>query len=435
MWSFTLFILSFTLTSVVSFTCDVVQRRRPSDHQLAMLIEDENRNKFRFITPGDINKLFGPNTARSNGDSNEEEYDDDDGEEYDPDEDDEEEEEKQNIQSNNIAPAMAASSVAAIKSEEEIELEKTRKFFEDLAEMENAYVDSLIPQSDAQAAVKKAAKQQRGMEADYDYLELDKVVNQDEFIQIRSTLSLTEAPGIVDPPTRITKYDPAAIDARRMDFGVYRRANGYDDNGKKINPGGKKLRQFSKKRDGQKESFYESLRGLGESARAEAGTAQAVLDPPPKRNKDKNNQKNVNAMPGKGKKAVITPGDIENLFKPKSFSGNENDSNSQPDDNQSENPMNAALRAELMEFKSEEGGGIDGKTPAWLKEAERELKRSRMSPSQRKKKNNNKLKAMTNDWRFWAATIASVGFITAFINVYQTTGGFVGSGQGPELII
>lgn len=108
--------------------------------------------------------------------------------------------------------------------------------------------------------------------------------------------------------------------------------------------------------------------------------------------------------------------------------------------------MNAALRAELMDFKTGRSSNVDKGsssknkgTPDWLKEAEQEMKNARLSPTQRRKKEgkkvNKRLKALTNDWRFWAATIASVGFITAFINVYQTTGGFVGNGQGPELII
>lgn len=151
-------------------------------------------------------------------------------------------------------------------------------------------------------------------------------------------------------------------------------------------------------------------------------------------------------LPGKGKKAIITPGDIENLFRPnKNKEKLESELTSLAEDPDNKNPMNAALRAELMDFKSGRNNGASERdsnnkgTPDWLREAEQEIKNARLTPSQRRKKENKKgskrLKALTNDWRFWAATIASVGFITAFINVYQTTGGFVGSGQGPELII
>lgn len=76
-----------------------------------------------------------------------------------------------------------------------------------------------------------------------------------------------------------------------MNYGLYRRANGLDNKGQRIKPGGKKLKQVRSSNKGdKKESFYDSIRNLGEGARAEAGTAQGVLDPPPRKPK-----KNVNA--------------------------------------------------------------------------------------------------------------------------------------------
>lgn len=104
-------------------------------------------------------------------------------------------------------------------------------------------------------------------------------------------MSLSEAPGLIDAPARLTKYDPAGENPiQRMNYGLYRRANGLDSGGNKIKPGGKKLKQNRSKngKGDKKESFYDSIRNLGESARAEAGTAQGVLDPPRRK-------KNVNA--------------------------------------------------------------------------------------------------------------------------------------------
>ena len=48
---------------------------------------------------------------------------------------------------------------------------------------------------------------------------------------------------------------------------------------------------------------------------------------------------------------------------------------------------------------------------------------------------NRKQKKLTDDWRFWAACIATVGFASALWSVYQQTGGLgsgleLGSGSG-----
>jgi hypothetical protein len=447
---FTLLFVSSAIITVTSFSSDVIQRRRPSDNLIAMLINDEGRNKFRLITPGDINKLFRPGSAERTGKNNDSEDDEEnEGETDDEDDDDEEnEDEVNNIQISSSRPPATVASAAPtvmtaaeptvppkpIKSKEELEYERDMIFFRKLSLMEAGYMEGKMPDfmkvggTPVVEKKKPVVRKKRGMQADYDYLELDRVINQDEFREIRSTLSLAEAPGLVDGPTRITKYDPKNDDPnQRMKFGLYRRANGLDDKGTRITPGGKKLRSYrgNSNKDDTKESFYDSIRNLGESARAEAGTAQGVLDPPSSRS---NKKKNVNALPGKGKKSVITPSAIEDLFKPKSESTDENSKES------------TSLGAQIMDFSFGRNKQRKGskETPQWLKEAEQEMKKSRQSYTQRRNKNkkgNKQLRALTSDWRFWAVTIASVGFITAFINVYQTTGGFVGSGQGPELII
>jgi hypothetical protein len=68
--------------------------------------------------------------------------------------------------------------------------------------------------------------------------------------------------------------------------------------------------------------------------------------------------------------------------------------------------------------------------PKWLLDAEKENKERR-----KVLQNNKKRIAVTDDWRFWAALITTAGFVTAFVNIYQQTGGFGSSGADNVLII
>lgn len=77
---------------------------------------------------------------------------------------------------------------------------------------------------------------------------------------------------------------------------------------------------------------------------------------------------------------------------------------------------------------------VNNESQSWLEEAEKEIQLSRSGMSSRRRSVTSKT-AITNDWRFWAAIITGAGFVVAFYNVYQQTGGFVGTGQGPELIL
>ena len=77
--------------------------------------------------------------------------------------------------------------------------------------------------------------------------------------------------------------------------------------------------------------------------------------------------------------------------------------------------------------------GPNEETPQWILDANKEA-------SKKKKMKGKKKKALTDDWRFWAAIITGAGFASAFFNIYQQTGGF-GSGSkgefgdGQELVI
>lgn len=55
--------------------------------------------------------------------------------------------------------------------------------------------------------------------------------------------------------------------------------------------------------------------------------------------------------------------------------------------------------------------------PKWLQEADKRAEAAKKGVRRRKKK-------LTDDWRFWIGVIATVGFATAFYQVYQQTGGF-----------
>jgi hypothetical protein len=78
--------------------------------------------------------------------------------------------------------------------------------------------------------------------------------------------------------------------------------------------------------------------------------------------------------------------------------------------------------------------GDNEETPQWIIDADKE-------EAQKKKMKGKKKKALTDDWRFWAAIIAGAGFASAFFNIYQQTGGFGsgskggGFGEGQELVI
>lgn len=77
--------------------------------------------------------------------------------------------------------------------------------------------------------------------------------------------------------------------------------------------------------------------------------------------------------------------------------------------------------------------GPNEETPQWILDANKEASKKKMAKNKTKK-------ALTDDWRFWAAIITGAGFASAFFNVYQQTGGF-GSGtrgefgDGQELVI
>lgn len=65
--------------------------------------------------------------------------------------------------------------------------------------------------------------------------------------------------------------------------------------------------------------------------------------------------------------------------------------------------------------------------PKWLQEANAKAKRENSMKRKKKK--------LTEDWRFWMSIIGGAGLVTAVYNTYQQTGGFIGLGQGPEIVL
>ena len=60
----------------------------------------------------------------------------------------------------------------------------------------------------------------------------------------------------------------------------------------------------------------------------------------------------------------------------------------------------------------------DAAIPQWLVKADKDAEKAKKALKNKRKKK------ITDDWRFWASIIATIGFATAFYQVYQQTGGF-----------
>ena len=60
----------------------------------------------------------------------------------------------------------------------------------------------------------------------------------------------------------------------------------------------------------------------------------------------------------------------------------------------------------------------DAAIPQWLVKADKDAENAKKALKNKRKKK------ISDDWRFWASIIATIGFATAFYQVYQQTGGF-----------
>lgn len=148
---------------------------------------------------------------------------------------------------------------------------------------------------------------------------------------------------------------------------------------------------------------------------------------------------------GKGRKKVITPGDIDSLFaKPAASASNDDDNDDDDDDYLSDDPSASSKESSADKASSSSltppypSGSFnflspDEEIPKWLADADQAAKRKNKGGTKSRKR-----RRLTDDWRFWAAIIGTAGFVTAFVNIYQQTGGLgggMGGQQGGEMLI
>ena len=113
------------------------------------------------------------------------------------------------------------------------------------------------------------------------------------------------------------------------------------------------------------------------------------------------------SKPPPGRK-VITPDQINSLF-----SNNKQQNNNMNVNNNNEEGNNGFFNFNKP-FESNQNNNNNNNVPEWILEAERQRGM--------KKSSGKKEKALTDDWRFWAAMITGAGFATAFFQIYQQTG-------------
>lgn len=137
----------------------------------------------------------------------------------------------------------------------------------------------------------------------------------------------------------------------------------------------------------------------------------------------------------KNKKKIITPDDIDSLFSNKNAKSEEKDEEEDDDDSEGleeyENDVsdeNSDKNKQLQTNKFNPMIGADEVIPQWLQDAEKAEKKRKAMKGKKQKK-------ITDDWRFWISLIAGAGFVSAFVNIYQQTGGFGGGTGTDELII
>ena len=149
---------------------------------------------------------------------------------------------------------------------------------------------------------------------------------------------------------------------------------------------------------------------------------------------------------GKGRKKVITPGDIDSLFTKPAASASSS-SSLDDDDDDDDDYLGSDPSASSKESTADKASSSltpnpsgsfnflspDEEIPKWLADADQAAKRKNKGGTKSRKR-----RRLTDDWRFWAAIIGTAGFVTAFVNIYQQTGGLgggIGGQQGGEMLI
>lgn len=406
--------------------------------------------KFRkTISPSEITNLFGSKqTKKITGDNEDEE-----GDSIYNDEDDEDEEEEDDDVDNTIEI-------------NQVQLNFDGAMDIPLKQSGNVLMDATTQVEEPQQ--KETDEDVSFTDEDRAYMDLNTVLDRVKTRQVNDAISMSEIPGsLKSDEVRTFKYDPAAgqvVDP--MLYGAYRRWKEPQDAIRK-----KKMAKAKKtKKSFSTDNFYNAIKNLGPKS-ADAPSKTGVAEPP-------ENMKPVQPkkpLPKKNRKKTVTPDDIRNLFSRKGEESSSKREEEQQGGGMTWNPMdqlNKQRRGKAsrdldrededededeesaLEAEDEAGGSgtasqqLQGKSkkateffnpllskeemPKWLSDAEEEMKRKKLAKRRQKK--------LTDDWRFWAAIIAGTGFVTAFISIYQQTGGFgFGGGEtgssGNELVI
>lgn len=298
------------------------------------------------------------------------------------------------------------------------------------------------------------------MEDDYD-ISLEKALDSKRAATVRRSMSIKSSTAVRagEQVRRVTKYDPKEMyRPDPMKYGAYRRwqvDNDEDNDSRKASVGGKsgtksggrgtgkkgKVEgQKGPKKGGDTNSFYKAIKKLGSGPKGEGeSTGTGVADP------DKG-MKNVDLgkPPPRTRrtKRTVTAQDIDSIFDASSAGGEEDeygdgDGYTDAEDDYEETEVAEGVVskaptpvdvASLNSFfdepaptkasstgvsmtSSEDALSLESLTndevPKWLKEADKDAKKALRAKGKKKKK-------LTDDWRFWAAIIASVGFVSAY---------------------
>ena len=296
-----------------------------------------------------------------------------------------------------------------------------------------------------------------------------------------SSFSAAVAEGDAPLTPRIVKYDPApSARGDPMSYGAYRRSQVVDEDikRKQAKKAKKQSGPFSgvrdalnknKAKDGKDkdkdkdnkgkgsnqsdtDSFYNAIKRLGSGPVPPGSSMTTGTSDAPKNKRPIQPKK---GLARRNKKKIITPDDINGLFDVtqeqarQSAKDDEDDEDYDDDDDVSTKLDEVDDEVNFFSGQAEADNSRSPPTfqsgsynpmilpneeaPKWLADADKaqkeEAKKRRQLAGRKKKK-------LTDDWRFWAAIIGAGGFLTAFYNVFQQTGGF-GTADGPtdELII
>jgi len=359
----------------------------------------------------------------------------------------------------------SSSSSSSIPSRYDVSGRETDEASSSMIELGNLEKMIRLPKStvnNEQTAVEKEAVYSYKSDDDIDdevnsaYTELDRILDKDKRNSVRESMSMKESRSssssslsslksvksvtvsTLDSP-RSVQYNPTEyFRGDPMKYGVYRRWKLAEQeiSDKKNSKGKRKQGKVKKEKDNNPfnpENFYDSLKKLGSGPTSkDTPTGLGVADAP-------NNKKPITPKKGltkKNKKKIITPDDIDKLFETKNAikgtnnvedddeeeddddedveEEDDNEDEQRTDDNNSLISSSTVAMNPATSFKEMVSTGEE--VPKWLADADKEAKKKRAMRGKKKKR-------LQDDWRFWLAIIASVGFVSAFWNIYQQSGG------------